>query len=107
TDEQCRGRTRPAAQRLGSRPQTALTRWSDAQPRMVGRNGGAVRGRDRSLAHVAALRGGGLQTQDLDDGCFEVLLQSFLGEGDLSDDEVQVRLLVDAEFDLSALDVGH
>src|SRR5699024_11850017 len=37
----------------------------------------------------------------------EVLLQSFFGEGDLSDDEVQVRVLVDAEFDLSALDVGH
>src|SRR5699024_11902927 len=71
--EQGRGRMRAGSERFASRPQTALTRRSDAQTRMVDRNGGAVRGRDRSLADVAALRGGGLQTQDLVDGCFEVL----------------------------------
>src|SRR5699024_6330418 len=96
--EQDRGRMRAGSERFASRPQIALTCWSDAQTRVVDRNGGAVRGRDRGLADVAALRGGGLQTQDLIDGCFEVLLQSILGERDLSDDEVQVRVLVDAEF---------
>src|SRR5699024_2016432 len=58
------------------------------------------------LGDVAALRGGGLQSQDLVERGDVVLDQLLLREGDLADDVVQVRRTVGAELDLAALDVG-
>src|SRR5215475_3912096 len=60
---------------------------------------------DRRLPEVATLRGRWLESVDLVEGCGVVLDQRLIGEGRLADDEVKVRVPVDAELDLSALDV--
>src|SRR6476469_668048 len=66
---------------------------------------GAHRRRDGDLLDVAALGAGRLETQHLVEGGGVVLRALDLGEGRLADDEVQVRVAVDAELDLAALDV--
>src|SRR5690606_8373385 len=64
------------------------------------------RGRDRDLLDVAALRAGRLQTQDLLQRGAVVLGELLGRERRLADHEVQVRVTVDAELDLAALDVS-
>src|SRR4051812_7935829 len=71
----------------------------------VERNAGAHRGADGGLPDVATLGGGRLQTEDLLQRRAVVLHQLGVVERRLADDEVQVRVLVDAELDLAALDV--
>src|SRR5690606_11046586 len=71
----------------------------------VDRDAGAHRGGDGGLLDVPALGGGRLQTEDLVQRGAVVLHQLGVVEGRLADDEVQVRVLVDAELDLAALDV--
>src|SRR6478752_6228424 len=72
----------------------------------VERDARAHRRGDRGLLDVAALGAGRLETQDLLEGSGVVLDELGLVEGRLADDEVEVRVLVDAELDLAALDVG-
>jgi len=66
---------------------------------------GAEGGRNGSLRNVAALSRRGLQTVNLFQGCREVLRQLLSREGCLADNEVQVRVAVNAEVDLATLDV--
>ena len=61
----------------------------------------AHRGGDGDLLDVAALGAGRLEPQHLLEGCGVVLRELGLGEGRLADDEVQVRVAVDAELDLA------
>src|SRR5260370_26518515 len=72
----------------------------------IERDARTERGRDGTLLDVAALRGGGLETHNLFECSRDVLVELVGGEAGLPDDEVHVGVLVDAELDLSALDVG-
>src|SRR5690606_7996699 len=71
----------------------------------IQRDAGAERGRHRALLDVAALCARRLETNDLVKGSTDVLIELLCREGCLADDEVHVRVLVDAELDLSALDL--
>src|SRR5690348_548095 len=66
---------------------------------------GAHGRRDGDLLQVAALGAGRLQTEHLFERRGVVLRELDLGERGLADDEVQVRVPVDPELDLAALDV--
>src|SRR5450759_1034191 len=73
---------------------------------LIQRNAGAHgRGHHCSLDETA-LGSGRLQTQDLVQRRTIVLHQLGLVEGGLADDEVEVGMLVGAELDLAALDLG-
>src|SRR5919107_2825410 len=67
---------------------------------------GAHRGGQRRLLHVPALGGRRLEPQHLLEGGGVVLDELLLAERGLADDEVQVGVLVGAELDLAALDLG-
>merc|ERR1711969_7559 len=71
----------------------------------VQRDAGAERGRHGALLDVAALRARRLQAHDLLEGDLDVLVELVGRERGLADDEVHVGVLVDAELDLSALDL--
>src|SRR6476661_463568 len=66
---------------------------------------GAERGGNGGLLDVAALRSGRFEAKHLFQCCCVVLGKLDGVEGNLADDEVQVGVLVDAEVDLSTLDV--
>src|SRR5665213_3388392 len=72
----------------------------------IQRNARTKRGRDGPLGDVAALRARRLRADDLIERSLDVLGELLLAEAGLADDEVHVRVLVDAELDLAALDVG-
>src|SRR5215469_18913766 len=63
-------------------------------------------GRDGHLLEVLALGSGWLEPDDFLQRRGVVLNECPLSEGRLADDKVQVAVLVDAELDLAALDVG-
>src|SRR5690606_9285558 len=71
----------------------------------IQRDAGAERRRHRTLLDVAALGARRLEANDLLESCADVLVQLLSRERSLADDEVHVGVLVDAELDLSALDL--
>src|SRR5690606_6220836 len=75
------------------------------EERDIQRDAGAEGRRDRRLLDVPTLGRRGLRADDLVDRRLEVLLELLGGEARLADDEVHVRVLVNAELDLAALDV--
>src|SRR5262245_56417454 len=86
-----------AGRRAGRRPSGVVGHGQVPRPARVHGDAGTHRRRHGDLLDVAALGRGRLRAEDLVESCPVVLDELVRLEAGLADDQVEVRLLVDAE----------